>query len=39
MGIIMNVLSIITGCLFGNIFKGSIKLKNFSDFGSAELKN
>ena len=35
MGIIMNVLSIITGSLFGNIFKERIKFKNFTVFGIA----
>ena len=35
MGIIMNVLSIVTGSLFGNIFKERIKFKNFTVFGIA----
>lgn len=35
MGIIMNVLSIVTGSLFGNIFKEHIKFKNFTVFGIA----
>ena len=35
MGIIMNVLSIVTGSLFGNIFKERIKLKNFTVLGIA----
>ena len=35
MGIIMNVLSITTGSLFGNIFKERIKFKNFTVFGIA----
>ena len=35
MGIIMNVLSIVTGSLFGNIFKEPIKFKNFTVFGIA----
>ena len=35
MGIIMNVLSIVAGSLFGNIFKERIKFKNFTVFGIA----
>ena len=35
MGIIMNGLSIVTGSLFGNIFKERIKLKNFTVLGIA----
>ena len=35
MGIIMNVLSIVTGSLFGNIFKERIEFKNFTVFGIA----
>ena len=35
MGIIMNVLSIVTGSLFGNIFKERIKFKKFTVFGIA----
>ena len=35
MGIIMNVLSIVTGSLFGNIFKERVKFKNFTVFGIA----
>lgn len=35
MGIVVNALTIITGSLFGNIFKERIKFKNFTVFGIA----
>lgn len=35
MGIMINALSIITGSLFGSIFKERIKIKNFTVFGIA----